>query len=76
MATVYYATAVDCDTVSKDVAHAGTSDTATDLVGLRMGDGTNVPTQRQVLNALEIFKRWIMQSGLDGAGANLPPNRG
>ena len=76
MATVYWATVVDCDTLAKDVAHAGTSDTSTDLVGLRMGDATNVPTQRQVLNALRVFERWIMQGGLDGAGANLPPNRG
>lgn len=76
MATVDYATVVDCDTVSADVAHAGTSDTATDLIGLRMGDGTNVPTLRQILNALEIFKRWIIQRGLDGAGANLPPSSG
>jgi hypothetical protein len=29
-----------------------------------------------VLNALEIFERWIIQNGLDGLGANLPPNRG
>ena len=76
MATVYWATVVDCDTYAKDVASAGTSDTSTNLIGLRMGDGTNVPTLRQVENALMIFKRWLIQGGLDQAGANLPPNRG
>jgi hypothetical protein len=37
-------------------------------------DQTN--TQRQVLNALERFERWIIQNGLNGVGANLPANRG
>ncbi len=76
MATQYYASVNDMDTVAKDVAHAGTSGTAADIIELRMGDGTYVPTQREVLNALEIFERWIIENGLDGAGANLPPNRG
>ena len=76
MATTYYASANDGDVISKDVAHAGTSSTATDVIELRMGNGTYVPTQRQVLNVLERFERWIIQNGLDGAGANLPPNRG
>lgn len=76
MADQYYASVNDMDTEAADVAHAGTSGTATDIVEIRMGDGTYVPTQRQVLNALEIFERWIIQNGLDGLGANLPPNRG
>lgn len=75
MATTYYVSANDFDTVSKDPANAGTSSTATDIIELRMGDGTTVPTQRQVVNALDIFKRWLIKDGL-GAGANLPPNRG
>ena len=76
MTTTYYISANDGDVISKDVPHAGTSSTAGDVVELRMGNGTYVPTQRQVLNALERFGRWIIQNGLDGAGANLPPNRG
>ena len=75
MATQYYVSVVDTDTM-KDPAHAGITSTATDFIELRMGDGTNVPTQRQVLNAMLVFERWIMQGGLDGTGANLPPNRG
>lgn len=76
MATIFYASCNDGDVLAKDVEHAGTSSTAGDLVELRMGDGTNTPTQRQVLNILERIERWIMQGGLNGAGANLPPDRG
>lgn len=76
MATIYYASCNDGDVISSDVEHAGTSSTSGDVVELRMGNGTYVPTQRQVLNILERFERWIIQNGLDGAGANLPPNRG
>lgn len=76
MATTYYMSFNDLDTISADPAHAGTSSTAGDNVEVRMGNGTYVPTQRQVLNGLEIGERWIIQNGLDGAGANLPPNRG
>lgn len=74
--TTYYVSANDLDTVSADPAHAGTSSTATDLIELRMGTaGTNV-THRQVMNFLAIAKRWLVQDGLAGAGANLPPDRG
>jgi hypothetical protein len=76
MTTTYYASVNDMDTVAKDVAHAGTSGTAGDNIELRMGNGTFVPTHRQVLNALQILERWIIQKGLDGLGANLPPNSG
>lgn len=77
MATTYYMSATgDYDAISKDPDHVGTSSTAADVIELRMGDGTTVPTQRQVLNVLERFERWIVQNGLNGVGANLPPNRG
>lgn len=59
-----------------DPANAGTSSTAADIIELRMGNGTYVPTQRQIFNALEFIERWLIQSGLDGLGANLPPDRG
>lgn len=76
MTTTYYMSANDGDSISLDPEHVGTSSTAGDLVELRMGNGTVVPTQRQVLNIMERFERWIVQNGLDGLGANLPPNRG
>lgn len=53
-----------------DVPNSGTSTTAGDKIELRM-DQTAV-TRMDVLRALEVFKRWIIQGGLKGAGANLP----
>lgn len=50
--------------------------TPADVVEIRMGNGTYVPTHREVLQATEGFRRWLVQRGLDGAGANLPPNAG
>jgi len=76
MADIYYASGNDFDAISKDPEHVGTSSTATDIMELRMGDGTTVPTQRQVLNFCERIERWVIQNGLDGLGANLPPDRG
>ena len=77
MATQYYMSSNGGDIISGDPDHVGTSSTATDAVELRIGDGTNAaPTQRRVLNILEQFERWIIQNGLDGVGANLPPDRG
>lgn len=76
MATTYYASGNDLDAISVDPEHVGTSGTAADVCELRMGNGTTVPTQRQVLNFLERMERWIIMNGLNGLGANLPPNRG
>jgi hypothetical protein len=56
----------------QDVAHAGTSSTSSDVIELRMGNGTNQPTRFAVQQALKIFERWLFQGGLDSAGANLP----
>lgn len=39
-----------------------------------MGNGTYVPTLTEVLMAMSVLERWIIQNGLDQAGANLPPN--
>lgn len=76
MATTYYMSFNNGDSHSEDPAHVGTSSTAGDIIEVRMGDGTTVPTQRQVINTLERGIRWIVQNGLNGVGANLPPNRG
>lgn len=77
MATQYYMSSNGGDVITADVDHAGTSGTSTDQVELRIGNGTDTaPTQRRVLNILEQFERWIMQGGLNQAGANLPPSRG
>lgn len=49
---------------------SGTSSTAADKIELRMDQ--SAVTRLDVLQALEVFKRWIIQGGLKGAGANLP----
>lgn len=72
MATIYYASINDLHTVSKDVDHSGTSSTAGDVLEIRMGNGTFAPTRFDVLVGLGRLTRWVMQGGLDGAGANLP----
>lgn len=74
MATTYYASINDARTMA-DVAHAGTSSTAGDDIELRIGNGTYVPTITETILALRIFERWLIQNGLDQAGANLPPNQ-
>ena len=76
MAAQYYISGNDFDTVAKDPAHVGTSSTSTDLIELRVGDGTTIPTYRQVFNFMEMVRRFYIESGVNGAGANLPPNRG
>ena len=76
MAAQYYMSSNGGDVISADPDHVGTSSTAADLVELRIGDGTTIPTQRRVLNIMEQFERWIIQNGLNGLGANLPADRG
>jgi hypothetical protein len=71
MATIYYASIDDPHTM-QDVAHAGTSSTSSDVIELRMGNGSNTVTRNAVEMALKIFQRWLFQGGLDSAGANLP----
>ncbi len=72
MAATYYASINTPSSYILDVDHAGTSSTAADNIELRMGNGTYLPDRREVLMALERFERWIIQGGLDQAGANLP----
>ena len=72
MATTFYASINTPGALYLDVDHAGTSSTAADNIELRMGNGTFAPDRREVLLALERFERWIIQGGLDQAGANLP----
>jgi hypothetical protein len=72
MATTYYASIDTYAGEIFDVDHAGTASTAGDNIELRMGNGTYSPDRREVLLALKRFERWIIQGGLDQAGANLP----
>lgn len=72
MATIYYASVVG-DAEQMADCNSGTSSTSTDIIELRMGNGTYVPTRRECLQALKLIERWIIDSGTNGAGANLPP---
>ena len=72
MATTYYASVNTYPANMADVDHAGTSSTAGDVFEFRMGNGTYAPDRRECLMALKRVERWIMQGGLDQAGANLP----
>ncbi len=74
MATKFVSITVDAGGFDQSAANlnSGATTTAGDIIELRMGSaGTNVD-RHQALMALEIFKRWIMQGGLNQAGANLP----
>lgn len=55
-----------------DVDHSGTSGTATDSFEFRMGNGTYTPNRMECIRALERIKRWLVQGGLNSAGASLP----
>lgn len=75
MATTYYASLTGANPNTGeiyDVDHAGTSSTSTDSFEFRMGNGTYAPDRRECLMALERIRRWIIQGGLNQAGANLP----
>lgn len=72
MTATYYASITSDPSKFVDVDNVGTSSTATDIIELRMGNGTYAPTRAEVMKALERFERWIVQGGLDQAGANVP----
>lgn len=70
-ATYYMSITSDSGTMG-DVDNAGTSSTSTDVIELRIGNGTYAPTRSEALLSLAKFRRWIMEGGLDGLGANIP----
>lgn len=72
MTTTYYMSITVSATDDKDVDNSGTSSTATDIIELRVGNGTYAPDRAETIKALKRFERWIMQGGLKGLGANIP----
>lgn len=76
MTTTYYASFTAEVRTLKDPDHSGTSGTAADVFEFRMGNGTYAPSRFECLLALENLKRWLVQGGLDGLGANIPVNSG
>ena len=73
MTTTYYASITsDASKFSQDVDNFGTSSTATDIVELRVGNGTYAPDRAETLKAIERIWRFILQGGTKGAGTNVP----
>lgn len=72
MTTTYYCSITTDPAAFTDVDNSGTTSTSTDIIELRMGNGTYAPNRMQVELALRRFERWLVQGGLDQAGANLP----
>ena len=73
MADYFMSAQDEYDLLSKAPDHVGTSSTAGDKVELRFDQAL---TGRQVLNTMKRFERWLIQNGLNNAGASLPVNRG
>jgi hypothetical protein len=76
LTTTYYASVTGDSGAFTDVDHAGTSSTSTDVFEFRMGNGTYAPDRGECVLAAQRIVRWILQGGLDQAGANLPPPTG
>ena len=72
MTTTFYASVTGVTSNFTDVDNSGTSSTAADILELRMGNGTYAPDRREVMEFLRRVERWLVQGGLDQAGANLP----
>ena len=73
MADYFMSTTNEYDLLSKAPDNVGTSSTAADKVELRFDQAL---TGRQVINTMKRFERWLIQNGLNNAGASLPVNRG
>lgn len=57
--------------------HSGTSSSSSDFIELRMQVQTGADvatglTKRDVIMAMEVFERWIIEGGLTGNGTNVP----
>lgn len=72
MTTTYYVSITSDVRKFLDADNSGTASTTTDIIELRMGNGTYAPSREECLLALRRFERWIVQGGLDQNGANLP----
>ena len=73
MTTTYYASITsDCSLFSKDVDNFGTSSTSTDILELRVGNGTYAPDRTEVVKGLKRILRFYEQGGTFGNGTNIP----
>ncbi len=73
-ATYYFSVTVDPSILDQNSTNmnSGTASTATDIIELRMGNGTYAPDRAEVVKFLALAERWILQGGLNQAGANVP----
>jgi len=69
----FYASVTSDVRTFKDVDNSGTASTAGDILEIRIGNGTYLPSRSEVLWFCEVVERWVVQGGLDQAGAVLPP---
>lgn len=76
MAAQFYMSITTSADDFKDVDNSGVASTAGDFLELRIGNGTYTPDRGEVLKGLLRFHRWVMQGGLNQAGANLPQPTG
>ena len=78
MATTFFSVTVDPGSLDQSSAnvHVGATTTSTDILELRMGSSTANVTRHQALLFLEMAHRWIVQGGLNQAGASLPQPTG
>lgn len=73
MTTTYYASITsDACLLGKDVDNVGTASTASDIIELRVGNGTYAPDRAEVLKAIKRLERFYLQGGLAGKGATIP----
>ena len=72
MATTYYMSITSDVRKQVDVDNVGTTSVTADIIELRVGNGTYSPSREEALIALRKFERFIVQGGLNSAGANLP----
>ena len=83
MTTTYYASVTNdvrryvdfgaADDAGTTDGHVGTSSTSTDILELRIGNGSYLPSRDEAVLFCRKAIRWLMQGGLNQAGANLPP---
>jgi hypothetical protein len=71
-ATYYVSITSDASKFSQDPDNFGTSSTSTDIIELRVGNGTYAPDRAEVMKALDRFWRFYQQGGTFGKGTNIP----
>jgi hypothetical protein len=69
---IFYASITSATSTLGDMSNSGTTSTATDIIEIRMGNGTYAPSRREVYEFVLNLERWLVQGGLDQLGAFVP----